>query len=607
MLKKLLYLYNDGHNPFPKLGKGGLGYHLPQYKKKIHGGAVSYNEDGTMNYDANDENFLVFDPIGNIIGTYRKKGSHELSIYNFETDMEHDTDIPDINTTNIEDNHDPEMYYINSDYSRIPRKFELDEDDEEDKPKYEELSDNEFKHIDTLKTLRGKINYINKLLNKKLDPSIIKLLNEYKEEFTDELEEENKQNDKKTKYHVDIPKYNDEQVTNKDVDERINKDLNTEVIDENYNKMVPNIDKIYTEKKLPNFYELFTDGQHLIDDDGNIVLNDKGTKQNLYESGKDLEAMILNNPELLNTVIRQIYGNDVEVKSIKSDSKMKEDPAHKGKFTNYDAYTVLLEKKGGTSFNVSIEMKKYDNYFDIVENLIKPSKEDYKKFISTELNNEGLLGIQENLNKIKRDYDNGILTKEEYKEKRKPYNDQKKDLYSKVITPLSGKQNIKFSFNSKIGLPMKYTKVPLYKNTEEDHPYHSKELVSNISSLQANPHKTKKQAVIDTTNAVSGDNDILFLVLVKGALLAQSYKKYLEKFDETHIANTAQFTTGPYVHVPKGATKGSVDHYNINFHNMQIIDTLNVPKIDDKILKTMRKNQRIERLKRFKQGISIIV
>jgi len=37
MLKKLLYLYNDGHNPFPKLGKGGLGYHLPQYKKRGKG------------------------------------------------------------------------------------------------------------------------------------------------------------------------------------------------------------------------------------------------------------------------------------------------------------------------------------------------------------------------------------------------------------------------------------------------------------------------------------------------------------------------------------------------------------------------------------------
>jgi hypothetical protein len=37
MLKKLLYLYNDGYNPFPHMGRGGLGYHLPGVPKVIHG------------------------------------------------------------------------------------------------------------------------------------------------------------------------------------------------------------------------------------------------------------------------------------------------------------------------------------------------------------------------------------------------------------------------------------------------------------------------------------------------------------------------------------------------------------------------------------------
>jgi hypothetical protein len=58
MLKKLLYLYNDGHNPFPKLGKGGLGYHLPQYRKRMHGGAFhrTVNENGDVldEYDDGD-------------------------------------------------------------------------------------------------------------------------------------------------------------------------------------------------------------------------------------------------------------------------------------------------------------------------------------------------------------------------------------------------------------------------------------------------------------------------------------------------------------------------------------------------------------------------
>jgi len=57
MLKKLLYLYNDGHNPFPKLGKGGLGYHLPQYRKRMHGEALHEitTESGEKQY-IDDEN-----------------------------------------------------------------------------------------------------------------------------------------------------------------------------------------------------------------------------------------------------------------------------------------------------------------------------------------------------------------------------------------------------------------------------------------------------------------------------------------------------------------------------------------------------------------------
>jgi hypothetical protein len=37
MLKKLLYLYNDGHIPFPNMHNGGLGYHLPRYHRRRHG------------------------------------------------------------------------------------------------------------------------------------------------------------------------------------------------------------------------------------------------------------------------------------------------------------------------------------------------------------------------------------------------------------------------------------------------------------------------------------------------------------------------------------------------------------------------------------------
>ena len=38
-MKKLLHLYNYGHNPFPKIGRGGLGYHLQQYR--LRGGMLN--------------------------------------------------------------------------------------------------------------------------------------------------------------------------------------------------------------------------------------------------------------------------------------------------------------------------------------------------------------------------------------------------------------------------------------------------------------------------------------------------------------------------------------------------------------------------------------
>jgi len=62
MLKQLLYLYNDGHNPFPSMGQGGLGYHLPQYRKRMHGEALHIykNADGSFevidDYNYEDKN-----------------------------------------------------------------------------------------------------------------------------------------------------------------------------------------------------------------------------------------------------------------------------------------------------------------------------------------------------------------------------------------------------------------------------------------------------------------------------------------------------------------------------------------------------------------------
>jgi len=46
-MKKLLHLYNLGHEPFPHIGKGGLGYHLPQYR--LRGGKLGFVYDPLTN------------------------------------------------------------------------------------------------------------------------------------------------------------------------------------------------------------------------------------------------------------------------------------------------------------------------------------------------------------------------------------------------------------------------------------------------------------------------------------------------------------------------------------------------------------------------------
>ena len=88
MLKKLLYLYNDGHNPFPKLGnnkingKGGLGYHLPN--KKL----IGYGID--KHYDR-DRNFLFEEDDGQSDDEVRSWRSDE-SEYNVVGRVEYDED-----------------------------------------------------------------------------------------------------------------------------------------------------------------------------------------------------------------------------------------------------------------------------------------------------------------------------------------------------------------------------------------------------------------------------------------------------------------------------------------------------------------------------------
>ena len=103
MLKRLLYLYNDGHNPFPKLNSGGLGYHLPQYRKRMHGEAIHrlVDEDGELIDEFDDDN------------------SDDDAVY--EQEINNDSD----------DDEDDEYRYVPRIVGRMEKKAKANEDDDE--------------------------------------------------------------------------------------------------------------------------------------------------------------------------------------------------------------------------------------------------------------------------------------------------------------------------------------------------------------------------------------------------------------------------------------------------------------------------------------------
>ena len=89
MFKKLLYLYNDGHNPFPNMkGKG-----------------LITQPDGTVEWDENDDDLNVRDPGGFIDGTYRhengkfildmEEGQLEFDESNVKSNTTHDYGLDD--------------------------------------------------------------------------------------------------------------------------------------------------------------------------------------------------------------------------------------------------------------------------------------------------------------------------------------------------------------------------------------------------------------------------------------------------------------------------------------------------------------------------------
>jgi hypothetical protein len=601
-MKKLLHLYNLGHDPFPHIGKGGLGYHLPQYKKRGEG--LHLNKyTGKYEYDGNYDDLNVYDQEV-IIGEYTLDNDEDDD---FNIEDEEDDEYGDNTFFNITLQNDSIAKIPFNAIEGIPMNYDYDP--------YEFFE--KLNEVYTVGQLKGIMNQVTDLTSEE------KLLP--KEQFIDLLIFK-AMKDKRIKEFMDVEVErgilltgSKENTVNEQTFDSIPTDPNTEELNELFQGTFDtSFDQLYNDNgnnlKEENTYNMKDENEAskfkemFIIDDPLIVQNENGDdcyvkvksidkegvegksyiSQNTYDSGKDFEEKLLQNPELLLAVIKQVFGNETTMAPVVIDPNATPEQ----KYAGFDSYKRVITV-GGVEKTLFIELKKYDNYYDIVKEM-NESKEDFRNFLANKIKDTDLLNIQKEKKTF--ELNKRYFTEDEYANLLKYYDDRQQKIRDDLITNFKYNYNKEFSFLNGNSMNMKYLKLPLYtgKSNIEGNFKNRTENIDKIKAYQENPHKTRKTTKEELTSAVTGSNDILYVVLTKGGLLAQSYKQYIDKFyndeikdysDKHHIIRTSRLKHSAY----SKSKNAPIDSYGLNVHNMICINTKDVPLIPENILNVWKK------------------
>jgi hypothetical protein len=607
-MKKLLHLYNYGHNPFPKIGRGGLGYHLPQYKIKGKGKSTS---------DAPNLRDQELDLFGNpySITDYESEGSDdEGSVHTGDLFDDYDDNInyDDINFRDDEPITIPSLYteltihnkYLNSkNTTKDTLKSGLKPSQYNDKTTKKELIQklvdraNDGKHNDLLESILYASKEYDDEEEEKQESNKIKLESKKnKLSFPNgkRPKPEPKFMSKKVDYYKDITHANVKEI--KIMNDIINEIIKYEKPESKlndlfdiYNKKFdvkekalfkasykPKSDDKYVQRVYDDrFKKLFLFNDRLIHNGKPVFI--KNRIQNVFDSGKDFEERIKRNIPLMNTVIKQIYGGDWEFNAFR--------PVIENKHSNFDLYITIINNKmkKNNIMNVNVELKKYDDDDDIRET-IERSRNNFVSYVTTKLLDLGIFNIQDDINEI---VNNEDMSEKSKKKRLEPLLKQRYDMYKHVVKNFNKNYNKDFSFKDKNFFTMKRTKIPQIRKSilDEDVP-HDPDVLKNIRLMQKDKSLSKPKAVSEANQALEENSDTLFIILKNGALYAQSYKNYLLKFinddyDPEHIANVSQIVFDQYDGPTKKALMAVYNSFGLNCHNMQIIDTSNVPYIPD--------------------------
>ena len=309
MLKKLLYLYNDGHNPFPHLK--GKGLHLI---------------DGEYEYDGNPNDEQVYDQ-GFIIGNYAPNNDGGFLVMSddngvFEVDRrEKDIAPPDYykNQTSVYDDYDDdaEIFGYNDD----------DDDDDELQSINDEIKiinelNNKITNGKNIKELQEKINIVDNQL---------KIKTEQKNDLSRDMNKlvliEIKNYQKKPKNHTELQigrhalfRNISEKVLHSFHELEGTYSLNSEIVKrefEKYSKLMKvNIEDLMEtmggyflrESKAPNYDN---DTKRILNDLGGIILISKSKNNTKYDQLKnnirkihhDMTDEIISNRKLIENIV----------------------------------------------------------------------------------------------------------------------------------------------------------------------------------------------------------------------------------------------------------------------------------------------------------------
>jgi hypothetical protein len=391
MLKKLLYLYNDGHNPFPNMtGHGGLGYHLPQYHvrgKQIYGEGLHIFRDENGEIVIKDDN--LYDPEHRFIAS-NLQGLPEGFVDKEETKELGDVINEAKKQKEKEEKREKKYNKKLKEGEKIIREIDKqltevnDYVDNVDNDKDENIQEEEFNKFIIPERIFNKITHImdstnNTLIieqlkalleNYQFNPDEFKYIKQLIKKLKEEQKEEQKANQEKKELAKGekkplpfiIPKSNEEVLYNEEMINILNTALLTNEETEEFDECIEALNEIEIPILYDNAIGNKTGGyvdyinemtiEHTVNDF--TVIDPETGEKHKGKGGVDFELQVEHNDVLLDAIVKNTFGQNFYVVE-------KISQGHTG--MDKSDLKLIIKDDTGQEYTVEEELKKFNNKY----------------------------------------------------------------------------------------------------------------------------------------------------------------------------------------------------------------------------------------------------